>query len=58
MNPKTGKPIILVGDSEGPHSERTIGYPVLRHGEQAKITKVYTEREPCQKSPECDQWLD
>ncbi|WP_326812263.1 hypothetical protein OIE62_07795 [Streptomyces scopuliridis] len=58
VNPKTGKPIILVGDSEGPHSERTIGYPVLRHHEQANIAKVYTEREPCQKSPKCDQWLD
>ncbi|MFD7232138.1 nucleic acid/nucleotide deaminase domain-containing protein [Streptomyces sp. NPDC059881] len=58
VNPKTGKPIILIGDSEGPHSERTIGYPVLRHNEEANITKVYTEREPCQKSPKCDQWLD
>ncbi|MFC4611480.1 nucleic acid/nucleotide deaminase domain-containing protein [Streptomyces maoxianensis] len=58
VNPKTGKPIILVGDSEGPHSERTIGYPVLRHNEEANISRVYTEREPCQKSPKCDQWLD
>ncbi|MGY3200465.1 WXG100-like domain-containing protein [Streptomyces sp. TE5632] len=52
------KPIILVGDSEGPHSERLIGYPVLRHGEEKNINKVYTEREPCQLSPKCDQWLD
>ncbi|MEK8145712.1 nucleic acid/nucleotide deaminase domain-containing protein [Streptomyces sp. M10(2022)] len=58
MNPKTGKPIILVGDSEGPHSERTIGYPVIRHGEEKNISKIYTEREPCQLSPKCDQWLD
>ncbi|WP_369147254.1 nucleic acid/nucleotide deaminase domain-containing protein [Streptomyces sp. R44] len=58
VNPKTGKPIILVGDSEGPHSERLIGYPVLKHGEEANITKIYTEREPCQKTPKCDQWLE
>ncbi|MEU9064996.1 nucleic acid/nucleotide deaminase domain-containing protein [Streptomyces sp. NPDC048430] len=58
VNPETKKPIILVGDSEGPHSERTIGYPVLRHNEQVNITRVYTERQPCQKSPKCDQWLD
>lgn len=51
-------PIILIGDSEGPHSERLIGYPVLRHGQEQHITKVYTEREPCQKSPQCDKWLD
>ncbi|MEV6652039.1 nucleic acid/nucleotide deaminase domain-containing protein [Streptomyces sp. NPDC051219] len=58
VNPETGKPIYLVGDSEGPHSERLIGYPLLRHGEEGNITKVYTEREPCQLSPKCDQWLD
>ncbi|MFD4318992.1 nucleic acid/nucleotide deaminase domain-containing protein [Streptomyces sp. NPDC058548] len=58
VNPKTGKPIVLVGDSEGPHSERLIGYPILKHGQEANVTKIYTEREPCQKSPKCDQWLD
>ncbi|MFD9090954.1 nucleic acid/nucleotide deaminase domain-containing protein [Streptomyces prasinus] len=58
LPPGGKKPIILVGDSEGPHSERLIGYPVLRHGEEKNITKIYTEREPCQLSPKCDQWLD
>jgi hypothetical protein len=28
-----GNRMILVGNSKGPHSERTIGYPLLRHGE-------------------------
>ncbi|WP_381796974.1 nucleic acid/nucleotide deaminase domain-containing protein [Streptomyces niveus] len=51
-------PIILVGDSGGPHSERLIGYPVLLHEQQKNIQAVYTEREPCQLSPKCDQWLD
>ncbi|WP_405593880.1 hypothetical protein OG741_37550 [Streptomyces sp. NBC_01410] len=58
INPQTGKPVILVGDSGGPHSERLIGYPVLRHGQEKHIQTVYTEREPCQLSPKCDQWLD
>ncbi|MEU8763941.1 nucleic acid/nucleotide deaminase domain-containing protein [Streptomyces sp. NPDC048659] len=57
IDPKTGKPIILVGDSEGPHSERTIGYPLLKKNLEANLTAVYTEREPCQLSPKCDQWL-
>ncbi|MEV6358153.1 nucleic acid/nucleotide deaminase domain-containing protein [Streptomyces hydrogenans] len=58
ISPTTGKRVILVGDSEGPHSERLIGYPILRHGQEKNVTKIYTEREPCQKSPKCDQWLD
>lgn len=56
--PETGKEMILVGDSEGPHSERTLGYPLLKHGKEANLATVYTEREPCQLSPKCDQWLD
>lgn len=58
VNPETGDPIILVGDSEGPHSERTLGYPLLKHGKEGNLAAVYTEREPCQLSPKCDQWLD
>ncbi|MGW8359034.1 WXG100-like domain-containing protein [Streptomyces wedmorensis] len=58
IDPKTGKEMILVGDSEGPHSERTLGYPLLKHGKEANLAAVYTEREPCQLSPKCDQWLD
>ncbi|MFG2027400.1 nucleic acid/nucleotide deaminase domain-containing protein [Streptomyces sp. NPDC048825] len=57
IDPTTGKEMILVGDSEGPHSERTIGYPLLRHNRESGLTEVYTEREPCQLSPKCDQWL-
>ncbi|MER6774677.1 nucleic acid/nucleotide deaminase domain-containing protein [Streptomyces bacillaris] len=58
IEPESGNEIILVGDSEGPHSERTIGYPLLKHGKEANLSEVYTEREPCQLSPKCDQWLD
>lgn len=58
MAPETGKAIILVGDSRGPHSEKTIGYPLLKHGREENLREIYTEREPCQLSPKCDQWLD
>ncbi|MFC9856158.1 MULTISPECIES: WXG100-like domain-containing protein [unclassified Streptomyces] len=58
IDPDSNKEIILVGDSEGPHSERTLGYPLLRHNKEANLKEVYTEREPCQLSPKCDQWLD
>ncbi|MEW2556220.1 WXG100-like domain-containing protein [Streptomyces zhihengii] len=57
VDPDTNKPIILVGDSEGPHSEKTIGYPILKSGRQDGLEAVYTEREPCQLSPRCDAWL-
>ncbi|MET9378851.1 nucleic acid/nucleotide deaminase domain-containing protein [Streptomyces sp. NPDC002992] len=52
---------ILVGHSENPkgfHSERSIGYPILHNNKQSGLTEVFTEREPCQKSPSCDRWLD
>ncbi|MFV0135874.1 nucleic acid/nucleotide deaminase domain-containing protein [Streptomyces sp. HMX87] len=54
----SGRKFILVGYSDGPHSERMIGYPVLRHKEGKNLTALYTEREPCQeRSYYCDQWL-
>ncbi|MEU3480874.1 nucleic acid/nucleotide deaminase domain-containing protein [Streptomyces sp. NPDC033754] len=52
---------ILVGYSENPkgtHSERSIGYPIMHNGKQSGLTEVFTEREPCQKTPKCDRWLD
>ncbi|MDH2389362.1 nucleic acid/nucleotide deaminase domain-containing protein [Streptomyces sp. HNM0663] len=53
-----GEEVILVGHSKGVHSERTIGYPVLRHGREDNIQALYTEREPCQNPPSwCDQWV-
>jgi hypothetical protein len=53
-----GNEVILVGHSKGVHSERTIGYPVLKHGRQDGIQSLYTEREPCQESSSwCNQWL-
>ncbi|MFH9761618.1 nucleic acid/nucleotide deaminase domain-containing protein [Streptomyces anulatus] len=53
-----GNKVVLVGHSKGVHSERTIGYPVLKHGKESGIQSIYTEREPCQESGSwCDQWL-
>ncbi|GAA2452208.1 nucleic acid/nucleotide deaminase domain-containing protein [Streptomyces macrosporus] len=53
----SGKEIIIVGNSEGPHSERTIGYPLLKAGKQDNLTELYTERQPCQGRPSwCDKW--
>ncbi|MEU6807737.1 nucleic acid/nucleotide deaminase domain-containing protein [Streptomyces sp. NPDC046831] len=53
-----GNPFILVGHSHGVHSERVIGYPVLRDGNPNGIHDLYTEREPCQESNSwCDKWL-
>ncbi|MEU9441935.1 nucleic acid/nucleotide deaminase domain-containing protein [Streptomyces sp. NPDC048304] len=53
-----GNKFILVGHSQGVHSERTIGYPVLKFGNKEGIQSLYTEREPCQDASSwCDQWL-
>ncbi|MET8574663.1 nucleic acid/nucleotide deaminase domain-containing protein [Streptomyces sp. NPDC005012] len=49
--------VIIVGHSEGRHSERVLGYPLLRHEQGGRVSELYTEREPCQKMPKCDQWL-
>ncbi|MET7286311.1 nucleic acid/nucleotide deaminase domain-containing protein [Streptomyces sp. NPDC005573] len=50
---------ILVGYSEdGMHSERSIGYPLLHRGTQKGLSEVFTERQPCQKKPSCDRWLN
>ncbi|MEV7283006.1 nucleic acid/nucleotide deaminase domain-containing protein [Streptomyces sp. NPDC093252] len=52
-----GNDIILVTNSEGPHSERTLGYPILKAGKQDNLTEIYTERQPCQGRPSwCDKW--
>lgn len=53
----SGKEMILVTNSEGPHSERTLGYPILRAEKQDNLKELYTERQPCQGSPSwCDKW--
>ncbi|MFJ6821988.1 nucleic acid/nucleotide deaminase domain-containing protein [Streptomyces niveus] len=53
----SGKQMILVTNSEGPHSERTLGYPILKAGKKDNLTELYTERQPCQGSPSwCDKW--
>ena len=50
---------ILVGYSKNSmHSERSIGYPLLHNNKQDGLKEVFTEREPCQKRPRCEAWLD
>ncbi|MFJ1912588.1 nucleic acid/nucleotide deaminase domain-containing protein [Streptomyces sp. NPDC088147] len=51
---------ILVGYSEPNklHSERSIGYPIMHNEKKSGLKEVFTEREPCQKRPSCDRWLD
>ncbi|MET7318549.1 nucleic acid/nucleotide deaminase domain-containing protein [Streptomyces thermoviolaceus] len=40
------------------HSERVIGYPILKDGNPAGVQSVYTERQPCQdRTSWCDQRL-
>src|SRR5690606_15840007 len=46
-----GHEFILVGYSKSVHSERSVGYPLLRAKQQDGLTSLYTEREPCQKAP-------
>ncbi|MEU5977425.1 nucleic acid/nucleotide deaminase domain-containing protein [Streptomyces sp. NPDC047315] len=59
VDPKTKKPLILVGNSEqGLHSERSIGYPLINKGKEAGLKSVFTERAPCQRSSTCEKWLE
>jgi uncharacterized protein YukE len=52
-----GHDFILVGYSKSVHSERSVGYPLLRAGQQDSLQSLYTEREPCQNPPSfCDRW--
>jgi hypothetical protein len=53
-----GKKFILVGHSDGPHSEAVIGVPFLRQGMEGGVTHLYTEREPCYVAQHfCGEWL-
>jgi hypothetical protein len=59
VDPESKATSILVGYSNKQgHSERMIGRPLLHNGEAGNLTKLYTEREPCRKNPECARWLD
>lgn len=53
------KELILIGRSDrGMHSERVIGYSLIRKGKQDGLDEVFTERAPCQKrNSRCDAWL-
>ncbi|GCE00403.1 hypothetical protein [Embleya hyalina] len=60
-----GGDFILVGSSgqNGGHSERAIGLPMVHNGMQNDVTRLYTERAPCQVFPQtggagCDLWVD
>jgi hypothetical protein len=57
FNDGKGHEFILVGYSKSVHSERSVGYPLLKAKQQDGLTSLYTEREPCQKAPSyCDRW--
>ncbi|MFF0747152.1 nucleic acid/nucleotide deaminase domain-containing protein [Streptomyces sp. NPDC004111] len=59
VDPATGKESVLVGYSnKAGHSERMIGRPLLQSGKGMGLRKVFTEREPCKKNPECGRWMD
>ncbi|MEU5977428.1 nucleic acid/nucleotide deaminase domain-containing protein [Streptomyces sp. NPDC047315] len=59
VNPENNRASILVGRSEGSyHSEKIIGHPLLKAKTQDGLKELFTEREPCQKSPRCNRWLD
>lgn len=59
IDPKSGRESILVGRSEGGfHSEKQIGHPLLHTGNASGLKEMFTEREPCQKNPQCNRWLD
>ncbi len=53
-----GNEFILVGKSSYArnHSERSIGKPMLG-GREMNVKELYTERAPCQASPNCKRWL-
>ncbi|GGZ39211.1 nucleic acid/nucleotide deaminase domain-containing protein [Streptomyces poonensis] len=49
---------VLVARSSGfRHSERMIGFPVLRDGAGGRMTELYTERAPCSSAPNCSAWM-
>ncbi|MDH6516084.1 putative membrane protein YgcG [Streptomyces sp. SAI-208] len=49
---------IMVARSSGfRHSERMIGFPVLRDGAGGRMTELYTERAPCSSAPNCSAWM-
>ncbi|NEA50270.1 nucleic acid/nucleotide deaminase domain-containing protein [Streptomyces sp. SID10815] len=52
-----GKSFILVGASGKAHSERSLGHPLIKKGHEGNVSRLYTEREPCQKNPKCDKYL-
>ncbi|MFI1018178.1 nucleic acid/nucleotide deaminase domain-containing protein [Streptomyces sp. NPDC020965] len=59
VDPKNGRESILVGRSDGGfHSEKAIGHPLLHTGNASGLKEMFTEREPCQKNPQCNRWLD
>ncbi|MEV2212078.1 nucleic acid/nucleotide deaminase domain-containing protein [Streptomyces sp. NPDC050997] len=52
-----GNRFVLVGASGEAHSERSIGHPLIKKGNEGNVGELYTEREPCQKNPKCDKYL-
>jgi len=53
-----GNGFIVVSRSSGfRHSERMLGFPVLRDGAGDRLKELYTERAPCSSPPNCSAWM-
>jgi hypothetical protein len=51
-----GKPYILVGQSDGRHSERVLGLPLINSS--TNVTDIYSERGPCSRGGSyCANWM-
>nr|WP_239157858.1 nucleic acid/nucleotide deaminase domain-containing protein [Streptomyces sp. SID13726] len=53
-----GKGFIVVSRSSGfRHSERMLGFPVVRDDVGDRMKELYTERAPCTSPPNCSAWM-
>ncbi|MEY9835969.1 nucleic acid/nucleotide deaminase domain-containing protein [Streptacidiphilus sp. EB103A] len=57
---EAGAKHVVVGHSDGAHSERIAGVPLLKEidgGRNIKVTRIYSERDYCnQPNPNCNAW--
>lgn len=53
---KDGNAFVIAGPSDGMHSERVVGIPLI--GSDVNVTDIYSERQPCdRRSSYCATWL-
>ncbi|MFC1435835.1 nucleic acid/nucleotide deaminase domain-containing protein [Streptacidiphilus sp. N1-3] len=57
---ENGAKQVVIGHSDGAHSERIAGVPLLKEqggGRDIKVTRIYSERDYCnQPNPNCNAW--